>query len=146
MDFDKYIRIILDDGRIKGRNTIATLVAIGAAESGLDNFAVGDNVKNGTTVDNPALYGLGLGWLQHDSYWLKQDEIVNGLEWSIEGIRQDPAESIDLLYRRPGMILYEGPNTTYVRFGLWATFPQKSDEFMDEAEAAYDRVIAERNG
>ncbi len=155
-DFDFYTRLLIDDGRIRGRDAITQLVAIGAAESGLDNLAVGDNAKNntprGTFIPNlvdphtngpiDVHFSLGLGWLQHDSGWMRADALVNGVGFTIEAIRQDPAYSIDLLVRRPGFVLLQGLERTYINFKAWATWPEKSDPFLPMAEDAYDRVAA----
>jgi len=140
--YDYYIGICLDHPKIRGRETIIELVAIGAAESGLDNLAIGRNDLNGTPMSSKAYYSLGLGWLQHDSYWLQQDWLVNGVDWSIEEIRSNPVYSLDLLDRRPGMILYQGVDRTYINTDLWATWPRKSDPFMADAAAAYKRVTS----
>lgn len=144
-DFDKYIGHVLDHGKIRGRATITTLVAIGAAESGLDNLIIGRNDLNGTPPTSEFHYSLGLGWLQHDSGWLMKDTIVNGVKWTIEQIRSDPKFSLELLFTRPGYILYQGLNMTYINYSYWNVYPKKSDQFMDDADAAYDRVMRLRN-
>lgn len=138
--FDEFVELVAAYPTIRGRETIVQLVAIGAAESGLDNLAVGNNAVNGTPSGSPAFYSLGLGWLQHDSYWLEQDRLVNGIDWSIEAIRADPVVSLDLIVARPGFVLHQGTDRTYIRFGLWNVWPRKSDEFVPAAEAAYRRV------
>lgn len=158
--FDEYVRICLEHPGIEGRETIVQLVAIGAAESGLDNLAEGDNSQNGTPVGSfikvggevlidPAtgagidtFYSLGLGWLQHDSGWLRADEIVNGVAWSIEAIRGSKAFSLQLLLDRPGFVRFRGRGRTYIDFTRWAVWPAKSDEFVAQAEAAYDRAVS----
>lgn len=137
--FDEYVQLVVQHGAVRGRHSVATLVAIGAAESGLDNLAVGNNARNGSS-DSPAFYDLGLGWLQHDTYWLEQDRIVNGVEYDWRRIRSDPAYSLDLLVARPGMIVYQGQDCTYVRWQSWMVYPKKSDPFMRQAVAAYDRL------
>lgn len=137
MTYEEAIQVCIDGG-LKGRAAITTMVAIGMAESGLDNMAVGRNDLNGTPEESPAYNSLGLGWLQHDSYWLQRDTEVNGVQWSIEEIRSDPVYSVRLLFRRPSMILFDGVEDTYVNFRLWATFPKKSDQFMAAAKEAYD--------
>lgn len=138
--FDEYTRLCINHPLINGRNTIITLVAIGAAESGLNNMAIGENAKNGTAPTSDFYHSLGLGWLQHDSGWLARDAEVNGLKWTLEEIRREPSYSLDLLVRRPGFIKFQGVNNTYIDFSKWATWPRKSDQFMDEAEDAYKRV------
>lgn len=140
--FDEYIGYCRNHPNIRGRSTIVTLVAIGAAESGLDNMAVGRNDLNGTPPTSEFHHSLGLGWLQHDSGWLYRDTIVNNVQWTIEEIRRDPVFSLDLLITRPGFVLFQGTNVTYIDFKKWAVYPKKSDQFMDDAEAAYDRWVA----
>ena len=140
--FNFYAGVVLADKRIRGRETIATLLAIGAAESGLDNLAIGNNAKNGTPETSPAYFYCGWGWLQHDEYWLLQDWIVNKVVYDLIALRRDPAYSVDLLSRRPGLILFQGGAQTYINFTRWATYPKKSDSFMPQALAAVDRVMA----
>lgn len=158
---NEYVRLVVEDGRIRGRHAVSTLVAIGCAESRLDNKIAGNNHKNGTKPQtyirvggelliNPVTGGpidlydsKGLGWLQHDSGWMLADEIVNGLEWNIEAICADPAFSIDLLFQRPGFIRYQGEHRTYINFDLWATYPKETDKWIEYAEAGYDLLIAE---
>ena len=139
--FDQYIKLCLDHELIRGKDTIIQLVAIGAAESGLDNMAVGRNDLNGTPVTSDFYESLGLGWLQHDSGWLMRESIVNGLKWSIEVIRSDPDFSLDLIGAR-GFIKFQGVDTTYIDFGKWATWPKKSDAFVAAATESYNRVTS----
>lgn len=145
MDFDAYARLIVgythpDGQQIRGRHTQATLLAIGAAESALDNHAVGVNSKNGTPPSSPAYNSVGLGWLQHDSYWLAADADANGLEWSIEEILGGPAFSLWLLFARPGFVLFQGVDQTYVDFSKWATWPRLHDPHLADAAAAINRA------
>ena len=140
MNYTTYIQLILDDGRIRGRETICQLVAIGAAESGLDNMVIGRNDLNGTSVDSDFWASLGLGWLQHDSGWLKRDTEINAVKWSIEEIRNDPQFSIDLLFTRPGFI-WQGADHTYITWERWAVYPRKSDQFLTPVKAAYDALM-----
>lgn len=157
--FLAYARACVDyaanGGRIRGREAHVDMIAIGAAESGLDNMAPGRNDLNGTAedrvvavVDNAGKthvvhlhYSLGLGWLQHDSGWLEADRIKNGVDWSIERIRQNPMSGLWLVENRPGLILYQGIDRTYVDLSRWNVWPRKSDQFVREAANAYDTVI-----
>lgn len=134
---------------IRGRVAHVQLVALGIAESNLDNLAIGENWRNGTGEDRvirlgettiPLHYSLGLGWLQHDSGWLLADQIVNGVEWSLEAIREDPSYSIDLLLRRPGLVVHQGPDDTYLNLTAWAAY-RKSQKYIAEVDAIYGTVI-----
>lgn len=146
---EAYLRLCIGHPDLRGDETICQLVAIGCAESGLDNMAVGRNDLNGTPEESHTSlgtmlhYSLGLGWLQHDSGWLHDDTVVNGVAWSIEDIRSDPAFSIDLLFRRPGMIRHQTPNRTYIDFDrYWAVYPEKSHPFLEDVENTYDRIAS----
>ena len=156
--FDEYAAHIVEFDQIRGLDTRATLLAIGAAETGLDNLAIGRNDQNGTPGESyikvqgeilydpltgdpiDTFYSLGYGWLQHDSGWLRADQILNGVAWTVEAIRSDPKYNLDLIIRRPGFVLYQGKNKTYIDFRKWNVFPKKSDQFMDQAYLALEKM------
>jgi len=140
--FDDYVAAVISHGQIRGRDTVTELIAIGAAESGLDNMAVGRNDLNGTPPSSEFYASLGLGWLQHDSGWLARDTAINNVVWSIELIRSSPMFSLDLVIQRPGFVLFQAPTKTYIDFTKWSVWPRKSYEFLGQAEAAYNRAVA----
>lgn len=141
----EFVRLLLSDGRIRGRDAIVELVAIGAAESGLDNLAVGNNAKNGTPPASAAYYDLGIGWLQVDTYWLQRN--IDAGHWPADKdwrtFRADAYQSIDYLVTVPGFVLYQGQDDTYIKYENWNVWPAKSDPFKVEARRAYDEVMAE---
>ena len=153
-----YCRLMIDDEArrtaegveaIRGRQAHVDLVALGIAEANLNNLALGDNAKNGTplgTIIRPGgvpidlHFSVGLGWLQHDSGWLLADEIVNGVDWDMQWIREDPAYSIDLLLRRPGFVVHQGPGGTFLDMSAWAAY-KKSRRFVAEVDGIYSTVL-----
>lgn len=127
------------------------LVAIGIAESNLDNLAIGNNAANGTPSkiignDRYGLpidvqYSLGLGWLQHDSGWLEREGVVNGVEWTVERIREDPLESLRLLIDRPGFVLYDNYGTQIIDLSAWNAY-SKAKKYVREVAGIYHQVTA----
>ena len=138
--FDTYTQLVIDHGQIRGRETITQLIAIGAAESGLDNLAIGNNAKNGTDPTHPAYYYCGWGWLQFDEYWMAQNKTLNGVDYNVIELRKDPLYSLNLIMRTPGYVLFQGVDSTYIKWTLWSAYPRKTDGFMGSARDSYDRV------
>lgn len=136
---------------IHGRQSHVDLVAIGIAESNLNNLIIGENWRNGTPesrVIGPfgpeqvyinLHYSLGLAWLQHDTGWLLADEIVNGVEWSVEALREDPLYTLDLLVRRPGFVVHQTPEITYLDMSAWNAY-KKSRRYVAEVDGIYSTV------
>lgn len=122
------------------------MVAIGMAETGLNNLAIGENWKNGTKhkiigddrygfpID--AYYSLGLGWIQHDSGWLEREYVVNGVEWTLESIREDPEESLRLIAARPGFVIYDADYTQILDLSAWNAFG-KAKQYVREVADIY---------
>ena len=138
--FHWYCELVLDHGMIRGNDTIAELVSVGAAESALLNTAVGNNAHNGTPPESPAFLYCGWGWLQLDEYWLEENLRVNGVEYDVKAIRSDPRYSLDYILRAPGYV-YQGELRSYVTWRYWAVHPRKSDGHYGSALAALHDVL-----
>ena len=146
---DEAARVAAGRPAITGRNNHVWMVAIGIAESNLDNLIDGRNDLNGTPEDRIIFangtpinlhYSLGLGWIQHDSGWLRADEIVNGVAWSVEEIRGDPAYSIDLLIRRPGFVIHEGDGGTFLDLSAWNAY-RTAKQYIREVDDIYGGLV-----
>lgn len=122
------------------------MVAIGIAETGLNNLAIGENWKNGTKhkvigddrfgrpID--VYFSMGLGWIQHDSGWLEREFVVNGVEWTLEAIREDPTESLRLIAARPGFVLYDANGTQILDLSAWNAY-NKAKQYIREVADIY---------
>lgn len=144
--------MIYDQDYVRGRQAHVDMVAIGIAETNLNNLAIGENWRNGTPEDRVIgpygpdgvyihlHYSLGYGWIQHDTGWLRADEIVNGVEWSTEELRRSPLYSLDLLSRRPGFITHQGPGGTFLDMSAWNAY-KKSRRYVAEVDEIYGTVI-----
>lgn len=146
---DEAARVARGDPAITGRNNHVWMVAVGIAESNLDNLVIGRNDVNGTPEDRIILangtpinlhYSLGLGWIQHDSGWLLADEIINGVDWSVEEIRGHPGYSIDLLLRRPGFVIHQGDGGTFLDLSAWNAY-SRARMFIREVDAIYGSLV-----
>jgi hypothetical protein len=115
------------------------LLAIGAAESGLDNWAMGDNEKNGTPVGSPAYPYHGWGWMQIDGYWLRRN--IEARHWPVDQdygqFRLDPQLTLVYISNIPGFVTDDNGYYTQINYNNWAVFKAgKHKAYLPNAEAA----------
>ena len=132
-----------------GGNTIIELLAIGAAESGLNSFRVGVNAINGTPADHPAFRHVGLGTYQIDSYYLTEN--ANAGHWPPNGDDRvhistflgDVHTELLYLWTCPGYVLEQHEEMAKMNFKLWATW--KNDKHVDWIQEATIALQEEDN-
>lgn len=124
-------------------DTVEDLLAIGAAETGLDSFKIGNNAKNGTPEDHPAHYGLGYGVIQVDSYYAGLNILAGHWDGTLDPAawRQDEMMVFDYINSVPGFKLYDGENRVYLEYKRWMVWPKKSDVWVPAARSAMRRLL-----
>ena len=134
--FDWYSALVVDSGLIfGGRDTVSEFVAAMCGESSLDNLAVGNNAKNGST--NPS---LGIGWCQLDTAWHVKDLA------HLHQLRSDPLESLQYVADPANGLVSHGGLRTYFNKQLWHAWeaenidPTTGWSMLAQAEAAWERL------